>query len=92
MTEYMTRYRKSESKGESAYLIKFARTRARVRIKKKKFGEYPKERRKNNKNCCRTGGRVAKFSVRQNSRFAFSGKFSRFSSEFPSPRVLRPQF
>lgn len=35
MTGYMTRYRKSESKGESAYLIKFARTRARVRIKKK---------------------------------------------------------
>ena len=43
MTGYMTRYRKSESKGEIAYLIKFARTRARVRIKKKKFGEYPKE-------------------------------------------------
>lgn len=36
MTEYMTRYRKSESKGESAYLIKFARTRVRVRIKKKR--------------------------------------------------------
>lgn len=34
MTGYMTRYRESESKGESAYLIKFARTRARVRIKK----------------------------------------------------------
>lgn len=92
MTGYMTQYQKSESKGESAYLIKFARTRARVRIKKAKFGEYPKERRKNNKNCCRTGGRVAKFSVRQNSRFAFSGKFSRFLSEFPTPRVLRPQF
>ncbi len=43
MTGYMTQYRKSESKGESAYLIKFARTRARVRIKKTKFGEYPKE-------------------------------------------------
>lgn len=27
MTGYMTRYRKSESKGGSAYLIKFARTR-----------------------------------------------------------------
>ena len=39
----MTRYQKPESKGESAYLIKFARTRARVRIKKTKFGEYPKE-------------------------------------------------
>ena len=36
MTGYMTQYRKSESKGESAYLIKFARTRARVRIKKKR--------------------------------------------------------
>lgn len=92
MTGYMTQYQKSESKGESAYLIKFARTRARVEIKKTKFGEYPKERRKNNKNCCRTGERVAKFSVRQNSRFAFSDKFSRFSSEFPSSRVLRPQF
>lgn len=92
MTGYMTRYRKSESKGESAYLIKFARTRARVRIKKTKFGEYPKKRRKNNKNYCRTGERVAKFSVRQNSRFAFSDKFSRFLSEFLSPRVLRPQF
>lgn len=30
MTRYMTRYRKSESKGENAYLIKFARTRARA--------------------------------------------------------------
>ena len=36
MTGYMTQYKKSESKGESAYLIKFARTRARVRIKKKR--------------------------------------------------------
>lgn len=50
MTGYMTQYRKSESKSENAYLIKFAhaytRTRARVRrvrIKKTKFGEYPKE-------------------------------------------------
>lgn len=34
MTGYMTQYRKSKSKGESAYLIKFARTRARERIKK----------------------------------------------------------
>lgn len=90
MTGYMTRYRKSESKGESAYLIKIARTRARAGIKKTKFGEYPKEQGKNNKNYCRTGERVAKFSVRQNSRFAFSDKFSRFSSEFPTPRVLRP--
>lgn len=37
MTGYMTQYRKSESKGENAYLIKFARTRARVRIKKKEI-------------------------------------------------------
>lgn len=36
MTGYMTQYQISESKGESAYLIKFARTRARVRIKKKR--------------------------------------------------------
>lgn len=34
MTGYMTQYRKTKRKGESAYLIKFARTRARVRIKK----------------------------------------------------------
>lgn len=39
----MTQYRKTKSKGESAYLIKFARTRVRVRIKKTKFGEYLKE-------------------------------------------------
>lgn len=32
----MTQCRKTKSKGESAYLIKFARTRARVRIKKKR--------------------------------------------------------
>ena len=43
MTGYMTQYQRSESKGENAYLIKFARTRARVKIKKTKFGEYPKE-------------------------------------------------
>lgn len=43
MTGNMTQCQKSESKGENAYLIKFARTRARVRIKKTKFGEYPKE-------------------------------------------------
>lgn len=30
MTGYMTQYQKSESKGERAYLIKFARTRARA--------------------------------------------------------------
>lgn len=29
MTVYMTQYRKTKSKGESAYLIKFARTRTR---------------------------------------------------------------
>ena len=32
MTGHMTQYRKSESNGESAYLIKFARMRARERI------------------------------------------------------------
>lgn len=42
MTGYMTRYRKSESKGESAYLIKFARTRARVRIKKRNLANIRK--------------------------------------------------
>lgn len=31
MTGYMTQYRKSKSKGESAYLIKFARTRVRIK-------------------------------------------------------------
>lgn len=43
MTGYMTQYRKSKSKGESAYLIKYARTRAREGIKKTIFGEYSKE-------------------------------------------------
>lgn len=33
MTGYMTQYRKSESKGESAYLIKFARIRAHARTR-----------------------------------------------------------
>lgn len=32
MTGKMTQCRKTKSKGESAYLIKFARTRARVGI------------------------------------------------------------
>lgn len=92
MTGYMTQYRKTKSKGETHTLLN-SRARAHAReLKKTKFGEYPKERRKNNKNYCRTGERVAKFSVRQNSRFAFLGKFSRFLSIFLSPRVLRPQF
>lgn len=42
MTGYMTQYRKSESKGENAYLIKFARTRARVRIKKNEIWRISK--------------------------------------------------
>lgn len=42
MTGYMTQYRKSESKGKSAYLIKFARTRARVRIKKRNLANIRK--------------------------------------------------
>lgn len=42
MTGYMTRYRKTKSKGESAYLIKFARTRARVRIKKRNLANIRK--------------------------------------------------
>lgn len=42
MTGYMTQYRKTESKGESAYLIKFARTRARVRIKKRNLANIRK--------------------------------------------------
>lgn len=89
MTGYMTRYKKRKARAKAHTLLN---SRARVGIKKTKFGEYPKEQGKNNKNYCRTGERVAKFSVRQNSRFAFSDKFSRFSSEFLSPRVLRPQF
>lgn len=42
MTGYMTRYRKSDSNGESAYLIKFARTRARVGIKKRNLANIRK--------------------------------------------------
>lgn len=42
MTGYMTRYRKTKSKGESAYLIKFARTRARERIKKRNLANIRK--------------------------------------------------
>lgn len=42
MTGYMTQYRKSKSKGESAYLIKSARTRARERIKKRNLANIRK--------------------------------------------------
>lgn len=42
MTGYMTQYRKTKSKGKSAYLIKFARTRARVRIKKRNLANIRK--------------------------------------------------
>lgn len=45
MTGYMTQYRKSESKGENAYLIKFARTRARARIKKNEIWRIPERTR-----------------------------------------------
>lgn len=38
----MTRYRKTKSKGESAYLIKFARTRARERIIKRNLANIRK--------------------------------------------------
>lgn len=38
----MTQYQKSDSNGESAYLIKFARTRARVRIKKRNLANIRK--------------------------------------------------
>lgn len=38
----MTQYRKSERKGGNAYLIKFARTRARVRIKKRNLANIRK--------------------------------------------------
>lgn len=92
MTGYMTQYRKSKSKGESAYLIKFARTRARVGIKKRILANIRKNDVKIIRIIVGQGGIVAKFSVRQNSRFAFSDKFSRFLSIFLSPRVLRPQF
>lgn len=92
MTGYMTQYRKTKRKGESAYLIKFARTRARVRIKKKKFGEYPKERRKNNKNYCRTGEESRNIPSDKIRALRFLGKFSRFLSEILSPRGLRSQF
>lgn len=92
MTGYMTQYRKSESKGESAYLIKFARTRARVRIKKTKFGEYPKERRKIIRIIVGQGKESRNFPSDKIRALRFLGKFSRFSSEFPTPRVLRPQF
>lgn len=38
----MTQYQKSDSNGESAYLIKFAHTRARVRIKKRNLANIRK--------------------------------------------------
>lgn len=40
----MTQCRKTKSKGESAYLIKFARTRARERIKKRNLANIRKNK------------------------------------------------
>ena len=93
MTGYMTQYQKSESKGENAYLIKFARTRARVRIKKKR---NLANIRKNDVKIIRIivgqGKESRNFPSDKIRALRFLGKFSRFLSIFLSPRVLRPQF
>lgn len=88
----MTEYQKSESKGESAYLIKFARTRARVRIKKRNLVNIRKNDVKIIRIIVGQGKEPRNFPSDKIRALRFLGKFSRFSSEFLSPRVLRPQF
>ena len=92
MTGYMTQYRKSKSKGENAYLIKFARTRARVRIKKRNLANIRKNDVKIIRIIVGQGKESRNFPSDKIRALRFLGKFSRFSSEFLSPRVLRPQF
>lgn len=92
MTGHMTQYRKSKSKGENAYLIKFARTRARVRIKKRNLANIRKNDVKIIRIIVGQGKESRNFPSDKIRALRFLGKFSRFSSEFLSPRVLRPQF
>lgn len=92
MTGYMTQYRKTKSKGESAYLIKFARTRARVRIKKRNLANIRKNDVKIIRIIVGQGKESRNFPSDKIRALRFLGKFSRFLSEFLSPRVLRPQF
>lgn len=92
MTGYMTQYRKSESKGESAYLIKFARTRARVRIKKGNLVNIRKNDVKIIRIIVGQGKESRNIPSDKIRAFRFLGKFSRFLSIFLSPLALRPQF
>lgn len=92
MTGYMTQYRKSKSKGESAYLIKIARTRARVRSKKRNLANIRKNDVKIIRIIVGQGKELRKFPSDKIRALRFLGKFSRFLSIFLSPRVLRPQF
>lgn len=92
MTGYMTQYQKSESKGESAYLIKFARTRARVRIKKRNLANIRKNDVKIIRIIVGQGKESRNFPSDKIRALRFLGKFSHFFSDFLSSRVLRPQF
>lgn len=92
MTGYMTQYRKTKSKGESAYLIKFARTRARERIKKRNLANIRKNDVKIIRIIVGQGKESRNFPSDNIRALRFLGKFSRFSSEFLSARVLLSQF
>lgn len=92
MTGYMTQYQKSESKGENAYLIKFARTRARVGIKKRNLANIRKNAVKIIRIIVGQGKESRNFPSDKIRALRFLGKFSRFLSEFLSPWILCPQF
>lgn len=92
MTGYMTQYRKTKRKSESAYLIKFARTRARVRIKKRNLANIRKNDVKIIRIIVGQGKESRNIPSDKIRALRFLGKFSRFLSEILSPRVLRSQF
>lgn len=87
----MTQCRKTKSKGESAYLIKFARTRTRMN-KKKNLANIRKNDVKIIRIIVGQGKESRNFPPDKIRALRFLGKFSRFLSEFLSLRVLRPQF
>lgn len=92
MTGYMTQYRKTKSKGESAYLIN-SRARAHAcELKKRNLANIRKNDVKIIRIIVGQGKESRNFPSDKIRALRFLGKFSRFLSEFLSPRGLRPQF
>lgn len=88
----MTQYRKSERKGENAYLIKIAHARTRENLKKRNLANIRKNDVKIIRIIVGQGKESRNIPSDKIRALRFLGKFSRFLSEFLSPRVLRPQF